>query len=44
MVGQVVGVVLLAVGLTMLWSPWALVAGGVLLLVAPEVAELVRRS
>lgn len=40
---QLVGVVLVAVGVWLLWSPWALVAGGLLLLLGPEVAELVRR-
>jgi hypothetical protein len=37
---QVVGIVLAAVGATLLWSAWALVVAGVLLLVVPELAAL----
>lgn len=37
---QIVGVVMAAAGAALLWSPWALVAGGVLLLVGPEVLAL----
>jgi hypothetical protein len=40
---QVVGVVLASVGASELWSPWALVVGGVVLLVGPELGEAVRR-
>lgn len=40
---QMLGVVLVATGAALLWSPWALVAGGVVLLVAPEIGEAVRR-
>ena len=40
---QVLGVVLVAVGGDLLWSPWALVIGGLLLLAGPEVGELRRR-
>jgi hypothetical protein len=35
-VTQTVGLVLAAVGLYLLWSPWALVIAGALLLVVPE--------
>lgn len=42
-VAQVLGLVLVACGAALLWSPLALVIGGVLLLVVPEVAEAVRR-
>lgn len=40
---QVLGVVLVAVGACLLWSPWALVIGGVLLLVVPEAGRAVVR-
>lgn len=43
MVAQVVGAVLVAAGAALLWSPWALVVGGLLLLVVPELGEVVRR-
>jgi hypothetical protein len=41
---QVVGVLLLVGGGLLLWSPWSLVIGGVLLLVVPEVGALRRRQ
>ncbi len=40
---QTIGVVLIVLGVWLLWSPWALVLGGALLLLAPEVGELARR-
>lgn len=36
MVVQAIGVALVAAGGWLLWSPWALVAGGLLLVVLPE--------
>lgn len=39
MSAQVVGVVLAAVGAWQLWSPWALILAGALLLVVPELAS-----
>lgn len=41
---QILGVFLVAVGVFLLWSPWALVIAGAVLLVAPELAALRRRS
>jgi hypothetical protein len=41
---QVLGLVLLAAGGWLLWSPWALVIAGMLLLLGPEVSELRRRQ
>ncbi len=38
---QVVGVLLAVAGLALLFGPWALVASGAVLLMAPEVAALV---
>ncbi len=35
-VAQVLGVVLVACGAALLWSPWALVIAGMLLVVVPE--------
>ena len=43
-VAQIVGIVLLTLGAWLLWSPWALIVGGGLLLVAPEIAVLRRRA
>ncbi len=43
MTTQTVGVILLAVAGALLWSAWALVVGGVVLLAAPEVAAVARR-
>lgn len=40
---QIVGVLSLAVGGWLLWSPWAFVAAGGVLTLAPEFASLVRR-
>lgn len=40
---QTTGLVLLAVGATLLWSAWALVLAGVLLVVVPDVVALVQR-
>jgi hypothetical protein len=40
---QTVGLALAAVGATLLWSAWALVIAGLLLLVVPELASLARR-
>lgn len=39
---QLIGVILAAVGAALLWSAWALVAVGVLLVVVPELARLRR--
>lgn len=41
---QILGVILASLGAWVLWSPWALVIGGVLLLVGPELPKLGRRS
>lgn len=41
---QTAGLICAAVGVAVLWSPWALVIAGVLLLVVPELAGLARRS
>jgi hypothetical protein len=40
---QTAGLILAALGATLLWSPWALVIAGILLIVVPEVASSVRR-
>lgn len=40
---QTAGLSLAAVGAAILWSAWALVIAGVLLLVVPELAALRRR-
>lgn len=40
---QSLGVALAAAGAWLLWSPWALVVAGVLLVVAPEVGALLER-
>jgi hypothetical protein len=42
-VAQIVGVLLVIVGVWVLWSPWALVIGGGLLLVVPELVAVTRR-
>lgn len=42
-VAQIIGIVLLAFGVWLLWSPWALVAAGGVLLVVPEIAAQRRR-
>lgn len=42
-VEQLVGLVLVAVGGWLLWSPWALVIGGVVALLLPEVIAVKRR-
>lgn len=39
-VAQLLGVVLAGVGLALVWSPWALVIAGGLLLVGPELVAL----
>ena len=41
-VAQLLGLLLLAVGGWLLWSPWAFVAVGGVLVVAPEIAALRR--
>lgn len=41
-IAQLLGIAALAVGVALLWSPWALVIAGVLLIVLPEI-EAVRR-
>jgi hypothetical protein len=41
---QILGLVLASVGGLLLWSPWALVIGGVLLLIGPEVPKFRRAS
>ncbi len=43
MSAQTAGLSLVAVGATLLWSAWALVIAGLLLLVVPEFAALARR-
>lgn len=40
---QIVGVVMLGLAGWLLWSPWALVIAGILLLIGPELGELVQR-
>lgn len=40
---QTAGLSLVAVGAALLWSAWALVIAGLLLLVVPELAALARR-
>lgn len=40
---QSLGVALAAAGGWLLWSPWALIVGGALLIVAPEVGEALER-
>jgi hypothetical protein len=40
---QIVGVIVAGVGGLLVWSPWSLVIAGGILVVAPEVGELVRR-
>lgn len=42
-VAQLLGYLLAVAGGTWLWGPWALVAGGVVLLVVPEIVEGVTR-
>ncbi len=44
MSAQTVGLSLIAVGLAVLWSFWALVIAGFLLVMVPEFAAFVRRS
>lgn len=43
MYAQILGVLLVAVGGWLLWSPWSLIIAGAALVVAPEVSELTRR-
>lgn len=43
MSAQTAGLSLVAVGTAVLWSAWALVIVGVLLLIVPELAALARR-
>ncbi len=43
MSAQTAGLSLVAVGAALLWSAWALVIAGLLLLVVPELAALARR-
>lgn len=40
---QTLGVILAAVGATLLWSAWALVIAGVVLVVVPELVAVARR-
>lgn len=40
---QIVGALLVLLGVALLWTPWVLIAAGVALLVVPEVLEEVRR-
>lgn len=44
MTTQTAGLCLAAVGGALLWSAWALVIAGVLLVVVPELATTVRRG
>ncbi len=39
---QVLGVVLIACGAALLWSAWALVIGGAILVVVPEIVAALR--
>lgn len=39
---QAAGLVLVAVGAWLLWSPWALVIAGLLMLVVPEIAQALK--
>jgi hypothetical protein len=39
---QILGVILVSLGVWILWSPWALVIGGGLLLLGPELPKLRR--
>lgn len=41
---QILGLVLASIGAWLLWSPWALVIGGVLLLIGPELPKFRRAS
>ncbi len=41
---QTIGLALLALGAAALWSPWALVIAGALLVFVPELAAAVRRA
>lgn len=41
---QALGIILLALAGAALWSPWALVIGGLLLLIAPELAAWRRKG
>jgi len=42
-VAQIVGILLLVLGGWLLWSAWALVIGGAVLLVVPELVAVRRR-
>lgn len=42
-VAQIIGLILCSVAGWLLWSPWALLIGGGLLLIVPELAALRRR-
>jgi Flp pilus assembly protein TadB len=44
LMSQILGVVLIALAGWLLWSPWALVIAGAVLLIAPEVGLMVRRE
>lgn len=41
---QDAGLLAVAVGMTLLWSEWALVIAGLLMLLIPEIAAMVRRG
>lgn len=41
---QTIGLSLAAVGAALLWSAWALVIAGVLLILVPEAAAVIRRT
>jgi hypothetical protein len=40
---QLVGFLLLVLGVFLILGPWALVAGGIMLMAAPEVGTAIRR-
>lgn len=42
-VAQIVGVLLIVLGVWLIWSPVALIIGGALLLLVPEMVAAVRR-
>lgn len=40
---QLLGAFAVLAGVALLWSPWALIIGGALMLIVPEVWEAVKR-
>lgn len=43
MSAQVVGVILASIGGWLLWSPWAFIIAGAVLVALPEIVDAVRR-